>query len=67
MHKPFLLLSRLISAFSIFLFFMFFANNNSFALSSVTQQMSSNLFVDIAKKLNPAVVNVSTQSKTEKE
>tara|TARA_B100000686_G_scaffold20233_1_gene18593 strand:- start:115 stop:1527 length:1413 start_codon:yes stop_codon:yes gene_type:complete len=45
---------------------MFSANNKSFALSSATQQMSSNLFVDIAKKLNPAVVNVSTKSKTEK-
>ena len=66
MHKPFGLLFHSISAIFIFLFIMFSANNNSFALSSATQQMSSNLFVDIAKKLNPAVVNVSTKAKTEK-
>ena len=36
-----------------------------FALSSNTQSLSSNLFVEIAKKQNPAVVNVSTKAKTE--
>ncbi|MZG52893.1 MAG: DegQ family serine endoprotease [Nitrospinae bacterium] len=66
MHKPFHLLFRSTSAIFIFLFFVFSTANYSFALSSATQQLSSNLFVDIAKKLNPAVVNVSTKSKTEK-
>jgi serine protease Do len=36
-----------------------------FALSSRTQPLASNIFVEIAKKQNPAVVNVSTKSKTE--
>ena len=35
----------------------------AFALSSDTVPLSSNLFVDIAKKQNPAVVNVSSKSK----
>ena len=45
---------------------MVFTSNDSFALSSATQQLTSNLFVEIAKKQNPAVVNVSVKSKTEK-
>jgi serine protease Do len=36
-----------------------------FALSSHTQPLASNLFVEIAKKQNPAVVNVSTKAKAE--
>ena len=35
-----------------------------FALSSHTQPLASNIFVEIAKKQNPAVVNVSTKAKT---
>ena len=37
----------------------------AFALSSDTVPLSSNIFVDIAKKQNPAVVNVSTKAKAE--
>jgi serine protease Do len=36
-----------------------------FALSSNTQPLASNIFVEIAKKQNPAVVNVSTKAKAE--
>ena len=36
-----------------------------FALSSHTQPLASNIFVEIAKKQNPAVVNVSTKAKSE--
>jgi len=36
-----------------------------FALSSSTQPLASNIFVEIAKKQNPAVVNVSTKAKAE--
>ena len=36
-----------------------------FALSSHTQPLESNIFVEIAKKQNPAVVNVSTKAKAE--
>lgn len=38
---------------------------NLFALSSTTQPLTSNIFVEIAKKQNPAVVNVSTKAKAE--
>jgi serine protease Do len=34
----------------------------AFALSSDSQPLTSNIFVDIAKKQNPAVVNVSTKT-----
>jgi serine protease Do len=43
------------------------SSGNLFALSSHTQPLASNLFVEIAKKQNPAVVNVSTKSKAEAE
>lgn len=36
-----------------------------YALSSNTQPLASNIFVEIAKKQNPAVVNVSTKAKAE--
>ena len=36
-----------------------------FALSSNTQPLASNIFVEIAKKQNPAVVNVSAKAKAE--
>ena len=36
-----------------------------FALSSHTQPLASNIFVEIAKKQNPAVVNVSIKAKAE--
>lgn len=39
------------------------ALDRAFALSSDTVPLASNIFVDIAKKQNPAVVNVSTKSK----
>jgi len=35
-----------------------------FALSSHTQPLASNIFVEIAKKQNPAVVNVKAKSET---
>ena len=38
-----------------------------FALSSHTQPLASNIFVEIAKKQNPAVVNVSTKAKAKAE
>ena len=37
-----------------------------FALSSSTQPLASNIFVEIAKKQNPAVVNVSTKAKAKR-
>lgn len=37
--------------------------NQAFALSSDTVPLASNIFVDIAKKQNPAVVNVSTKAR----
>ena len=68
MHKSFL--QFFLSTRAVFLFIfslaMVFASNDSFALSSATQKLTSNLFVEIAKKQNPAVVNVSVKSKTEK-
>jgi len=66
MHKSFHLLFSLAGAIFLFIFSVVSTPKYSFALSSTTQQLSSNLFVDIAKKLNPAVVNVSTKSKIEK-
>ncbi len=41
------------------------SSGNIFALSSHTQPLASNIFVDIAKKQNPAVVNVSIKAKSE--
>ena len=66
MHKSFHLLFSLAGAIFLFIFSVVATPKYSFALSSTTQQLSSNLFVNIAKKLNPAVVNVSTKSKIEK-
>ena len=66
MHKSFHLLFSLAGAIFLFIFSVVSTPKHSFALSSATQQLSSNLFVNIAKKLNPAVVNVSTKSKIEK-
>jgi len=66
MQKSFHLLSHSVVAVFLFLFSVVAIPNNSFALSSAAQPLTSNLFVDIAKKQNPAVVNVSTKSKTEK-
>jgi len=40
----------------------FLAVAPAFALSSDSQPLTSNIFVDIAKKQNPAVVNVSTKT-----
>ena len=68
MHKSFLQVFRSTRAVFLLTFslVMVFTSNASFALSSDTQQLTSNLFVEIAKKQNPAVVNVSVKSKTEK-
>ena len=68
MQKSFLQFFSSVRVVSLFIFslFMVFTSNDSFALSSATQQLTSNLFVEIAKKQNPAVVNVSVKSKTEK-
>lgn len=68
MHKSFFLFLRSICGVFLLIFFwaIVAAPQLSYALSSATQPLASNLFVEIAKKLNPAVVNVSTKSKTEK-
>ena len=66
MHKSFHLFFRSTGAIFLFIFSVIATPENSFALSSTAQPLSSNLFVNIAKKLNPAVVNVSTKSKIEK-
>jgi serine protease Do len=66
MFKISSLFLRSIGAVSLFTLAMISVPGSSFALSSATQQFSSNLFVEIAKKQNPAVVNVSVKSKTEK-
>ena len=63
MHKISSLFLRSIGAVFLFTLAMIYVPSSSFALSSETQQLSSNLFVEIAKKQNPAVVNVSVKSK----
>ncbi len=53
----------------VFMFLLLFGwivfPGSLFALSSRTQPLASNIFVEIAKKQNPAVVNVSTKAKAE--
>ena len=66
MHNSFLLFLRSVGTVFLFILAMLSAPGFSLALSSSTQTLSSNLFVEIAKKQNPAVVNVSTKSKTER-
>ena len=66
MHKSFQFLFSLTGAIFLFIFSVASTPKYSFALSSTAQPLSSNLFVNIAKKLNPAVVNVSTKTKIEK-
>ena len=66
MHKSSHLIFRSAGAIFLFIFSVVSTPKYSFALSSTAQPLSSNLFVNIAKKLNPAVVNVSTKSKIEK-
>ena len=68
MHKIFSQFFRSANAVFLFVFClaMVSTSNDSFALSSAAQPLTSNLFVEIAKKQNPAVVNVSTKSKIEK-
>ena len=66
MHKNTFLFLRSVGAVFLFTLTMIYVPDSSFALSSATQELSSNLFVEIAKKQNPAVVNVSVKSKTEK-
>lgn len=60
---------------SLLLFFLVMASSSgvvfftpsAMALSAGTTQFSTNLFVEIAKRENPAVVNVSTRSKAPEE
>ena len=66
MHKFFHLFFRSTGIIFLFIFSIISTPKYSFALSSTAQPLSSNLFVNIAKKLDPAVVNVSTKSKIEK-
>jgi len=66
MHKSFHLFFRSAGTIFLFIFSIISTPKYSFALSSTAQPLSSNLFVNIAKKLDPAVVNVSTKSKIEK-
>ena len=66
MHKSFHLFFRSAGTIFLFIFSIISIPKYSFALSSIAQPLSSNLFVNIAKKLDPAVVNVSTKSKIEK-
>jgi len=66
MHKSFHFIFCSAGAIFLFIFSVISTPKYSFALSSTAQPLSSNLFVNIAKKLDPAVVNVSTKSKIEK-
>jgi serine protease Do len=64
MLKSFVHRVRLTSVF-VFLLSLIISPEVLFALSSNTQPLASNIFVEIAKKQNPAVVNVSTKAKVE--
>lgn len=67
MFKSFVHRARLTSVVFVFLFAfgLVVSPGSLFALSSNTQPLSSNIFVEIAKKQDPAVVNVSTKAKAE--
>ena len=63
MLKSFVHRARLTSLVFVFLLSLVISPEILFALSSNTQPLASNIFVEIAKKQNPAVVNVSTKAK----
>ncbi len=65
MLKSFVHRARLTSLVFVFLLSLIIFPKILFALSSSTQPLASNIFVEIAKKQNPAVVNVSTKAKAE--
>ncbi len=65
MFKSFVHRARLTSLVFVFLLSLIISPEVIFALSSNTQPLASNIFVEIAKKQNPAVVNVSTKAKAE--
>jgi serine protease Do len=65
MLKSFAHRARLTSLVFVFLLSLVISPEILFALSSNTQPLASNIFVEIAKKQNPAVVNVSTKAKAE--
>lgn len=65
MIKSFVHRARLTSLVFVFLLSLVISPEILFALSSNTQPLASNIFVEIAKKQNPAVVNVSTKAKAE--
>ena len=65
MLKSFVGHARLTSLVFVFLISLVVSPETLLALSSNTQPLSSNIFVQIAKKQNPAVVNVSIKGKAE--
>ena len=65
MLKSFFQRAHLTSLTFILLLSLIMSPEALFALSSDTHPLASNIFVEIAKKQNPAVVNVSTKSKAE--
>ena len=65
MLKSFVDHSRLTSLVFVLLSSLVLSPEILFALSSDTQPLSSNIFVQIAKKQIPAVVNVSIKGKSE--
>ncbi|MBC8287735.1 MAG: DegQ family serine endoprotease [Nitrospinae bacterium] len=65
MLKSFVHRARLTSLVFVFLLSVVISPEILFALSSNTQPLASNIFVEIAKKQNPAVVNVSTKAKAD--
>ena len=65
MLKSFVGRARLTSLVFVFLISLVVSPEILLALSSNTQPLSSNIFVQIAKKQNPAVVNVSIKGKAE--
>ena len=65
MLKSFAGHARLTSLVFVFLISLVVSPEILLALSSNTQPLSSNIFVQIAKKQNPAVVNVSIKGKAE--
>ena len=63
MLKSFVDRARLTSLVFVFFILLVISPGTLFALSSNTQPLASNIFVEIAKKQNPAVVNVSIKGK----
>jgi serine protease Do len=65
MLKSFVDFARLTSLVFVLFVSLAISPKILFALSSNTQPLASNIFVEIAKKQNPAVVNVSIKGKAE--